>query len=574
MIKLEDDYDRQERGQCFLLRHKKLLFSLGGLLALVVYGTACVTGATYDTVVGHGCRRSRCKKIEPIIPAFNKSVDMIFNDVEYKKATIERLSGAIKIPTEIGDVFPEPGEDREYFKYFFEFHDYLEKSYPLVYEQLTVEKVNELGLLYTWKGSNTSLQPILLMAHQDVVPVNRKTLDEWEHPPFSGYYDEETDYIWGRGALDCKNLLTAELEAIEQLLKDGYTPERTTLVSFGFDEESSGTKGARELGKFLDERYGKDSIYTIIDEGGGVAELEENLFLALPVNAEKGYVDVLITIDGRGGHSSKPPDHTTIGVASKLISLIEDHPFEQSFALDNPIFRALTCSAEHSSNIPSSLKRDILGAPHSRKKEHALAEFLASHVAYRDLIRTTGAVDIITGGIKANALPEVTAFLLNHRIEIHSSVNDTLEADLYHAKKIAKKYGYGLSFKGEPVIPETSLGVIEINTRYELEPAPVSPTSGPVWDLFAGTIQNVFENGVFAGNKDADMYVATYLSTGNTDTKYYWNLSKNIYRFIASQFDKETSHVVHSVGERIKADNHLSAIAFVYQYIVNAGNAE
>lgn len=503
-------------------------------------------------------------------------MDLILNDAEYKRSTIERLSGAIKIPTEIGDVYPGPSEDPEYFKHFFDFHDYLEKSYPLVYQNLKVEKVNEVGLLYTWNGTNTALQPILLMAHQDVVPVNRKTWDEWEYPPFSGYYDEDTDYIWGRGTLDCKNLLTAELEAIEQLLKDGYTPERTTLVSLGFDEESSGTKGAKELGKFLEERYGKDSIYTIIDEGGGVVELEDNLFLALPVNAEKGYVDVLVTINGHGGHSSRPPDHTTIGVASRLISALEAHPFEQSFALDNPIYRALTCSAEHSTKIPSSLKKNILGAPKSRKKEKALAEFLASHVAYRDLIRTTSAVDIVTGGIKANALPEVTSFLVNHRVEIHSSVQDTLEVDLHYAKRIAKRYGYGLSFKGEYLLPETSLGVIEVNTRNELEPAPVSPTSGPVWDLFAGTIQNVFENGFFTGSSraEAEMYVATYLSTGNTDTKYYWNLSKNIYRFVATMQDKNTLHTVHSVGERIKADNHLTAIAFVYQYIVNAGNVE
>lgn len=572
MIRLENEFDRKSHSQSFWSRHWRLLLSLG------VFGTLgsyqAIQSAHDSASVSYGTDQDHsCNRIEPLVPAFDKSVDLILNDEEYKKATIERLSGAIQIPTEIEDTYPTPKEDRDYFKYFFQFHEFLEKSFPLVYEHLTVEKVNEVGLLYTWEGADSSLKPVIFMAHQDVVPVNRKSWEEWEYPPFSGHYDEETDYIWGRGASDCKNLLTAELEAIEQLIKDGYSPNRTVLVSLGFDEESSGGLGAKELSQFIERRYGKDSIHSIVDEGGGAEFIDDHLVLAAPVNGEKGYVDTLITIRGHGGHSSRPPNHTTIGVAAQFIEELEAHPFEYQFEVDSPIYKTLTCTAEHSDTVPPKLKKAILGAGKSQKKKKALTKFLASSNSWRDLIRTTSAIDIITGGVKANALPEVTSFLVNHRIDIHSSVEDTLNVDVYYAKKIAKKFGYGVSFNGEYLVPETELGTIEVTVRNALEPAPISPTSGPVWDLFAGTIQNVFENGVFDDKDDVQFYISTILSSGNTDTRYYWDFSKHIYRFIASLADPSTSGTTHSVNERIKVDGHISAIAFVYQYIVNTGNS-
>lgn len=581
-LKLQDDAKNEDGTQIvkptafsFIGRHKKLLLALG---AVLTFGSIMATnggchhaknGAFENGGLMDMARKPRCGKSESIAPSFNRSIDLILHDAEFKKKSIDKLSQAVQIPTEIQDVNPEPSEDLEYYKYFYEFHDYLEKTFPLIHEHLRLEKVNEIGLLFTWEGSEIDLKPLLFMAHQDVVPVNNKTWDSWEYPPFSGHYDEKNDFIWGRGSNDCKNLLIAELEAVEQLLKDDYKPKRTILLSFGFDEESSGPLGAKNLAAFIEDRYGKDSIFSIIDEGGGLVSIDENTYIAAPINAEKGYVDVVITVNGRGGHSSVPPDHTTIGVAADLITVLEDHPFDFDFETDNPLYAALTCIAEHSDKVPRSLKKAILGASRDAKDKAALTNFLSHDPRFRDLIRTTRAIDIVSGGIKANALPEVTSFLVNHRIDIHSSVNATVSRDLQYARKIAKKYGYGLMNQDEVLIPETDLGYIQVFVGKSLEPAPVSPTSGPVWDLIAGTIQDVFENGVFAEQPDVDIYVTTILMSGNTDTRYYWNLSKNIYRFAASIIDPSTMKTIHSVDEHVSVASHLSAIAFIYEYIVN-----
>lgn len=62
------------------------------------------------------------------------------------------------------------------------FHDYLEQAFPLVHSKLSIEKVAKFGLLVTYKGSEEDLKPIVLMAHQDVVPVNNATAKLWTYP--------------------------------------------------------------------------------------------------------------------------------------------------------------------------------------------------------------------------------------------------------------------------------------------------------------------------------------------------------------------------------------------------------
>lgn len=109
--------------------------------------------------------------------------------------------------------------------------------------------------MYTIKGSDTSLKPILLTAHQDVVPVANETLDSWEHPPFDAFYNETTGYLYGRGASDDKSAITALMSAMEALLsQEDYKPRRTVVFAFGFDEECSGPRGAASIAKHLEER--------------------------------------------------------------------------------------------------------------------------------------------------------------------------------------------------------------------------------------------------------------------------------------------------------------------------------
>ena len=517
-----------------------------------------------------------CPKTNPISPNFNKSIKYILHDPSYKKNSIERLSKAVQIPTEVKDINPDPKLDPKFYSQFVEFHHFLDSTFPLVKTNLQKETVNEFGLLYTWKGTNETLKPILLMAHQDVVPVNKDSINKWLFPPFSGHYDPETDLLWGRGSNDCKNLLVAEFEAIEKLLEDGFVPERTVLLSLGFDEESSGLWGASHLAPFIHERYGDDGILIIVDEGEGIVKMDDHLYVAPIVNGEKGYVDVTIEILGRGGHSSVPPDHTTIGVAADLITLIESSPFSFDFQLDNPLYGTLTCKAEHSTSLSPDIKSIILDAGLDDQHRAQLTQYVSNDKQLRDLIRTTQSVDIISGGVKANALPESTKFLINHRVDFHSSVRATVLEDVERARIIANKYGYGLLFEDQYLIEPTELGFLEVTYSKPLEPAPTSPSSGPIWDVLSGTIQDLFNNAFVASNgtRENELYVTTGVFSGNTDTKYYWSLTNHIYRFIGALFEDGSLKTVHSINENIEMKNHLSAITFVYELIVNFNEAD
>lgn len=149
-----------------------------------------------------------------------------------------------------------------------------------------MSKVNTYGIHMEWKGKDLSLKPYLFMGHQDVVPVPEATLSRWAHPPYSGHYDGQ--FVWGRGASDCKNVLIGILESFEVLLDKGFEPERTLLIAFGFDEEIGGWQGAQYLSQHIQDAKGKGSLELIMDEGGlGIQELYGAKF-ALPGVGEKG----------------------------------------------------------------------------------------------------------------------------------------------------------------------------------------------------------------------------------------------------------------------------------------------
>ena len=95
---------------------------------------------------------------------------------------------------------------------FRQLHAMLEARYPKAHAVLQREQVGDFALLYTWKGADPSLKPIMLMAHQDVVPIASGTEGDWTQPPFDGVVKD--GMVWGRGAWDDKGNLISQMEAI------------------------------------------------------------------------------------------------------------------------------------------------------------------------------------------------------------------------------------------------------------------------------------------------------------------------------------------------------------------------
>ncbi|CAM9022303.1 unnamed protein product [Wickerhamomyces anomalus] len=501
-------------------------------------------------------------------PNYNSDFNSAFKnyfDEEFRNKSIAKLAGAVRIETESYDNGQSPVDDITNWIKFYKLHDYLKDTFPLVYETLKVETVDKISLLYTWEGSDPDLKPLLLTAHQDVVPVEPKTKNLWTHDPYGGVFDGE--YLWGRGSSDCKNLLIGTLEAVEQLIKDGFKPTRSIILGFGNDEESTGF-GASALNRTITERYGSDSIFAIVDEGTGVINYDDQ-YIAIPSTAEKGHLNVFIELTTPGGHSSVPPDHTSIGIISRLVALLEDHPFDPILSAKNPLSQFLKTVTKDSKNVPDSLKKDIQNLDKDKSANERVIEYLSKEPSTNYAIRTSQAIDIIHGGVKSNALPEYVTLLINHRISADSNSKETVDHFLTHLKKISKQFDLGIILDGEFIIPSTKNGVFNVSAQDPLEPSPISPIDGEIWDVFAGTIKHVFDDIVLKDTNET-LKIAPYLMVGNTDTRRYWGLTRNIYRFQAQLAKSEDlTSGIHSVNEHISVDQHLQVLTFLYEFILN-----
>lgn len=538
------------------------VLSIAVILALIITN---VTHKPKDEDWDHHSDLPACPQYPALIStAGNKKLekevlDEITSEGFFDKS-LKRMQGAVQIPTESFDDMGKVGEDDRW-NVFAEFHDYLEKTFPFVYEKLEVKPINTWGLLIEWKGKDESLKPYLFMGHQDVVPVLKVTESRWKYPPYSAEYDGR--FIWGRGATDCKNVVIGVLEAFETLLSKDYKPERTMMAGFGFDEEISGWQGAFYIAKHLEDTKGKDSFELIIDEGGlGIKEMYGAMFV-LPGVGEKGYHDIKITVETAGGHSSVPPDHSGIGILSQIVSAIEAKPYSPELTPTNPYFTTLQCSAEYGPSMSSWLRKTIQNSLKSKGAAKKVADYLANDDIYkRYLMQTSQAIDLISGGVKINALPEKVYAVINHRIAVESRTKDVrknLRALI--EEQILKKFSMSLNAWGD-VSGNTSasaVGQIILEDFDEpLEPAPVSPFDTEAYKTFTGTIKQSFGE---------DYIVAPSLMTGNTDTKYYWDLSRNIYRF--SPVRDEGRANAHTVDERVGMKEHIEGVKFYTQLIFN-----
>ncbi|KAI1100273.1 carboxypeptidase S [Jackrogersella minutella] len=511
---------------------------------------------------------AQCPQVEPLFPSQEGpalfKMDSYITSPKFLNDTVSRMAGAIQIPSESYDDLGPIGEDKRW-EVMFDFAAYLEKTFPLIHSTLKLEKVNTHGLLYTWQGSNESLRPTVLMAHQDVVPVAQSTISQWTHPPYSGFFDGR--YIWGRGSTDCKNNLIGILEAVELLIDANFAPERTLILSFGFDEECSGTQGADHLAKALVSRYGKDGAALIVDEGAGTITKWGSSF-ALPGVAEKGYIDVEIILRTPGGHSSIPPVHNGIGVMSELVTMIEANPYEPHLYSDNPFLGLLQCGAAHSPEFPSKIKK--LLPSHSQhtcsKKDKLALEAAKDGDDIKYLFTTSAAPDVISGGVKSNALPERVRVLVNHRVNVGESPSYVKQKLTGLAEQLAGKYNLTVhAFNDEPETPRS----ITLNTAHILEIAPVTPTS----------VDGVTPYAVLSGTSRAvygeNLLVAPGIMTGNTDTRFYWDLTKHIFRY-APGWDPEDEGLegIHTVDERLSISSHIKGVQWYSIFIRNMDQAK
>lgn len=450
-------------------------------------------------------------------------------------AAVQRLAGAIRIPT-VARAEP-PQIDPATFD---ELHRYLRAQFPLAHTRLSTETVNRYSLLYTWKGRDPDLKPVLLMAHQDVVPVEADSMADWTHPPFGGVIAD--GFIWGRGTLDVKQGVVGILEAVEILLQAGFQPQRTVYLAFGHDEEVGGRDGARAIAGLLEAR-GVD-IEFVVDEGGvlsqGIVPDVEG-WVALIGVAEKGYVSLGLSAQGEGGHSSMPPPQTSVGILAQAVAALEANPFPPRMDGSRPFFRIVA------PEMPF-LKRMVFA--NLWLFEPVLRSILAQKPSTNATIRTTTAATMFKAGVKDNLLPTRAEAVVNFRImpgETPQSVKDRVESVIADDRVTVDFYGKSA---------ETPFGFDS------QPPSRFSSTESRGFLLLSETIRQVAQ--------DPGLIVAPYLVVGATDARHYSRVANDAYRFVFNRFRPDDLQRIHGTNERISVENYAETVRFYVLLIKRA----
>lgn len=417
----------------------------------------------------------------------------------------DRLSRMIQIPT-VSAELPATG-----LAPFERFVALLAELYPLAHEQLSHERITDLGLLFHWRGQDADADPVVLMAHFDVVPAD--AADGWRVPPFAGII--EGGFVHGRGALDDKGPLLVMFEAVENLLATGYTPKRDIYLSLGGNEETYG-EAAREIARTIQDRG--ITPWLVLDEGGAVVSAPLPFVrgdAAMIGVGEKGAATVRLSAHGAGGHASAPPTLTAVGRVARAVARLTP----KTFAARTPeaVSAMLTRFATRARGPARLLYRLLAATPWLTAR---LFTLLGGEPAA--LVRTTVAPTMLTGGSAQNVLPAQAEATINLRIALGETVAST-------TRRVRRRIGDR----------RVTLEVVEAG-----EPSPESSSENAQFALIAAAV----------GVSHPSAMPVPYVMMAATDARYFHAFAPASYRFAPLAMPGELRATIHGVDERVEID--------------------
>jgi carboxypeptidase PM20D1 len=442
-------------------------------------------------------------------------------NIEKNDSAAIHLSNAIQIKTiSFGDTLAIDTAE------FTKFRSFMESTYPLMHQQLEKMTFNQFSYVFKWKGKDTTAPPYVLMAHMDVVPVEAVAESKWTYPSFSGLIKNDT--IWGRGAVDDKASAIAIMEAVEKLLKENHVPERTTYLAFGHDEEIAGKRGAAIFSKWFKENNIKPAF--VLDEGGQI-DTQRFKDLGRPVavigTGEKGFVNIDLTVEIPGGHSSMPEKETAIDVLNQAIVKVRA---QQMPAIITPSVSELL---NRTGNAQSFFTRMVMS--NMWLFEGMVIKKLEENKQTNAMVHTTIVPTIVKAGIKDNVIPSIAKATFNSRIlpgETSEDVVNFVKKAINDDRVMVKKQTISL-----------------------MEPSATTPTDHPAFKKLEGITNTIVPNAL----------VSPYLMIGATDSRYFRGFSEAVLNFTPMQDAKG----FHGIDERIGISDLNRMIAFYRQVITS-----
>ncbi|XP_041712291.1 N-fatty-acyl-amino acid synthase/hydrolase PM20D1.2 [Coregonus clupeaformis] len=492
---------------------KILSFSLL-FVVLVCFVAAIVRTLTFD--VNAGLQLAHWEKTNNIASDINQ---------HQRKELLENFREAIRIPT------VSTSKTQLNVTALREFDSLLRKVFPTVFSSHLVqhEVVANYSHLFWVPGSDLALVPYMLLAHIDVVPADES--DGWEAPPFSA--KEIDGFIYGRGTIDNKQSVMGILQALEYLLIRGYSPRRGFFIGLGHDEEVSGFQGAMNIVKVL-KKKGVQLVF-VLDEGlavldGVISGLQGPA--ALIGVTEKGQATVKLSVFKAPGHSSMPPRESSIGILAGAVKRLEDNPMPMLFGggPDRRTFEHLA----HKFGLPLKFVMSNMWLFSS-----LIGRVLERRPDTNAFVRTTTAVTMFNSGVKVNVLPSLAEAYVNMRIHPAQSLQEVLE------------------FIQSTVGDER----VKMELVNGFDPLPVSS-----YDETSFGFQTIKKTVL---DQFPQVTVAPGICIGNTDSRHYTDLAKDIYRFAPTWIRPGDTQRFHGIDERISKKNYEELVVFYFNLIQN-----
>lgn len=447
--------------------------------------------------------------------------------IDAGKAT-ERLSKALQIPT-ISNAIGEKVDWAQFIKY----REFLEKSFPLIHSTLKRTIHNDYNLIYVWQGSDPKKKPILFMAHYDVFAI---TDPDWKHAPFSGTIAD--GYVWGRGALDNKASGMSIMEAMEYLIQSGFKPTRSIYFAIGFDEENGGRQGAKQEAEYFKSQGLQ--FECMMDEGlfivkGLLPGLPKTQWINLIGTEEKGFLNLKLTAEALSGHSSMPPDQTSIGILAAAIDKLEKNPFPARWS-DS------TTKLLDYIGPETSFPYNVIFANRWLFSPILLQQFAANPKSASQ-IRTTTAPDVFNAGEQPANMPKNASAVINFRL----LPGDTMK---------------GATDRVKDVINDPRVKIEPVTTEEGVWDTPVSSSS----DSWSFQVINKTSREVMP-----DVLVTPCMVTGATDGRHFANagLSRNWYRTLPIKVPMDDIGGVHSANERILITSYIDSVNYFTRLMQN-----
>jgi carboxypeptidase PM20D1 len=450
---------------------------------------------------------------------------------EYKAAVPEPLPAAAVLhmsnAIQIATVSPEDTL-RIDSTVFNKFRLFLEQSYPLVHQKLVRTVIKGYSYIFEWKGSDSSLQPIILMGHYDVVPVEPMAIKLWTAQPFGGEIKDSA--IWGRGAVDDKAAVISILEATENLLKNNFKPVRTVMLCFGHNEESTGT-GAIAIVDYLQKKHIRADM--VIDEGGEITTgkmKDVQRPVAMIGIGEKGYVTFELAVEKAGGHSSKPEKATAIDIL--VAALYKLRSVQMPVKLTPPVEEFFTRVGGASGNFLNKVALSNLWL-FKRTAQNTLSSTPEGDAMQRTTIVPT----MLESGIRENVIPTNADAIVNCRILTGET---TMEVKNFIKQAI-----------------DDERVTITIKGDFNTEPSALTDIHSAAFKTMEQAVYQTID----------DVIPVPYVMLGASDSRNYRSISNGVINFTPLVNSKG----FHGIDERLPIKDFRRSFNFFTNIIRGAG---